>query len=128
MLAFSGFGDPCDPADSDYDPNDPVCAAFYGGPASTATPSTGVQPNITGSCTLDSDCPKGQTCNAVTSFCEPMATASGTAIVRPTLNPATAAHPSTAAAALPAVSWKVILFLGLLGVGGFFAYKALKKR
>lgn len=123
MLSFQALGDPCSSSDPDYDPTDPVCATFYGG--TPPSPPARVDTNVTGSCTLDSDCPSGQTCNAVSNFCEsPGGSPPGQQVV---VGKAGGMAPS-AAAALPQMSWKWLIALAVLGGGGVAAYKFATKR
>jgi hypothetical protein len=127
MLQFRGLGDPCSPGDADYNPNDPICAAFYA-PGGTSQP---------GSCNTDSDCSSGMECNAVSWFCEPTSAqgsnkqgTSSTASANLVLNPASASNPAAVAAALPMSSTKIALVLlaitGAAGIG-WVAYSRMKR-
>jgi hypothetical protein len=129
MLQFSGLGDPCSPGDADYNPNDPICAAFYAPPAAGGTSQSGT-------CNTDSDCSSGMECNAVSWFCEPsgaqgsskQATQAASSTNQP-LNPSSAIRPG-AAAALPSSSTKIALVLlaimGAAGIG-WVAYGRMKR-
>jgi len=124
MLSVYGLGDtitendPCTPGSPSYDPNDPVCA-IVNAPL----------------CSVDSDCPSGQTCDASTGICEAMV---ATAATMPNVAQAQAQTQAQAqaqaqaqspvATSLGAFGWKTALVLAAIGALGYGGYRLYERR
>lgn len=138
FASFSGLGDAIDANDPcTLNPSDPACVAFYSGSAAA-------------SCNVDKDCPNGQTCNAVSGFCEPLATSATPGITADfskwwgssLLNPSTWGMPTAGpsirvgtAPQAPSVAGAIgkvfsvtgLITIALLGGAGYGGYRLYKK-